>query len=245
MEEYLRKLSAYVEENPLVPETVVTDEKGEIIIKDLPAGLYFVKQIGTVEGFTSCSPFLVTLPLVTNSEIIYDVDAAPKTDVSRLIPVTIKIVWNTPASVKIPSEMPVELLCGADVVKTAVLDAGNSWQVHYPEMLERDDYNVRRLTLPKGFTATYTRNGKDFPPVEQDAAGTLSLSPDTAAYSLSTLSLSRETTAPQGYVFVITITSTLAQTGQLIWPIPMLAAAGLLLLAVGFVMLRKSGKNNA
>ena len=44
-----------------------------------------------------------------------------------------------------------------------------------------------------------------------------------------------------GYNFIITITSSLIQTGQIIWPIPILAAVGLLLIAVGTAALKKSG----
>ena len=236
------KLSDYVEKTPVPTEELITDENGRTTCEDLPHGLYLLRQTGSVEGYTDCSPFLVSLPHITESQVIYDVNASPKTDIVRLIPITINIIWNTPASVIIPSEMPVELLCGGNVVESAILNPGNSWQVHYPENPDRDDYNVRRLTLPKGFTATYTRNGKDYPPAEQNTAASGGSS-RALAYSLS--SLTRQTDADKGYVFIITITSTLAQTGQLIWPIPLLAAAGLLLLTLGFVMLRKNGKNNA
>jgi hypothetical protein len=37
----------------------------------------------------------------------------------------------------------------------------------------------------------------------------------------------------------------LAQTGQLIWPIPVLAMAGLCLIALGIIVLRKTGNENA
>ena len=42
-----------------------------------------------------------------------------------------------------------------------------------------------------------------------------------------------------GYVFTVTNTATLAQTGQLVWPIPVLALAGVLLIALGSVLLQK------
>ena len=37
----------------------------------------------------------------------------------------------------------------------------------------------------------------------------------------------------------------LAQTGQLVWPIPVFALAGIFFLMAGFVILRKPGKQNA
>ena len=64
----------------------------------------------------------------------------------------------------------------------------------------------------------------------------------------------RETNIPKGYTatysqkgdtFTVTNTATLAQTGQLIWPIPMLAIAGVGLIAVGTVVLRKTRDEHA
>ena len=49
----------------------------------------------------------------------------------------------------------------------------------------------------------------------------------------------------KGYVFTVTNTSYLIQTGQLIWPIPVLALAGLCLITVGSLVLRKSRDQNA
>jgi LPXTG-motif cell wall-anchored protein len=47
------------------------------------------------------------------------------------------------------------------------------------------------------------------------------------------------------YVFTVTNTSTLIQTGQLMWPIPVLAISGMLLIASGVVLLQKKRETNA
>ena len=52
------------------------------------------------------------------------------------------------------------------------------------------------------------------------------------------------TYAREGNIFTVTNTSSLAQTGQLVWPIPVFAMAGIVFLMLGFVILRKSGKQN-
>lgn len=49
----------------------------------------------------------------------------------------------------------------------------------------------------------------------------------------------------RGYEFTVTNTPSLAQTGQLIWPIPVFALAGMVFLMLGFVILRKSEKQHA
>ncbi len=64
----------------------------------------------------------------------------------------------------------------------------------------------------------------------------------------------KEVNVPQGFtatyrqkgnVFTVTNTPSLAQTGQMIWPIPVFALAGIVFLMVGFVILRKPGKQDA
>ena len=48
-----------------------------------------------------------------------------------------------------------------------------------------------------------------------------------------------------GYIFTVTNSAFLIQTGQLIWPIPVLALAGLFLITVGAIVLRKTRNQHA
>ena len=52
------------------------------------------------------------------------------------------------------------------------------------------------------------------------------------------------TYSQNGYEFTVTNSATLIQTGQLVWPIPVLALIGLILIAVGVMVLRKARYNN-
>ena len=72
--------------------------------------------------------------------------------------------------------------------------------------------------------------------------------PQSDAYSIKEVNVPKGFTATykqNGYVFTVTNTSTLIQTGQLQWPIPVLAIGGMLLLAVGITLLRKKRETNA
>ena len=72
--------------------------------------------------------------------------------------------------------------------------------------------------------------------------------PQSDAYSVKEINTPKGFTATykqSGFVFTVTNTSTLAQTGQLIWPIPVLAFVGVLLLAAGSLLLRKKREENA
>ena len=72
--------------------------------------------------------------------------------------------------------------------------------------------------------------------------------PESDAYSIKEVNVPKGFTATyqqKGYVFTVTNTSTLIQTGQLMWPIPVLAVSGMLLVAVGITLLKKKRKTNA
>lgn len=200
------KLDAFVSRHSVPSAKMTTDPEGTAVCGDLPLGLYFVKQTGAVEGFAPCTPFIVTVPNYKDGEYVYDVNASPKTEVSKLTSVTIKKVWNTDESTSATESVTVQLLKDGIVVKTATLNKDNGWQITYNDMPESDAYSIEEVDVPKGFTATYKQNG---------------------------------------YVFTVTNTPTLIQTGQLIWPIPVLAVGGMLLIAVGIMLLHKKRKNNA
>lgn len=204
--ELAKILESFVSGKNIPTQIIVTDAHGKAICKDLPLGLYFVKQTGTVEGFAPCASFLVTLPMKTDSGLKYDVDASPKTDVERLVSITVRKVWNTDISTQIPDSVTIRLLRHGEVVQTALLSEKNDWKITYSNLPESDGYSIKEVDIPRGFTATYTQKG------------------DT---------------------FTVTNTASLAQTGQLIWPIPVLTVAGLFFLLAGFAILRKSWKNDA
>ena len=204
--ELVKTLETFVSGKDIPAQKIVTDSQGKAACENLPLGLYFVKQTGDVEGFASCASFLVTVPMKTENGYQYDVDASPKTDVVRLVDITIKKVWNTDKSTAIPQDVTVQLLRNEELVQTATLNEKNDWQVMYADMPESDAYSIVEVNVPKGFTATYTQ---------------------------------------EGYIFTVTNTPSLAQTGQLIWPIPVLAMAGLCLIVVGTIVLRKTRNQNA
>ncbi len=72
--------------------------------------------------------------------------------------------------------------------------------------------------------------------------------PESDAYSIVEVDVPKGFTATyskSGYVFTVTNSASLAQTGQLMWPIPVLAMAGLCLITVGTIVLRKTRNRNA
>ena len=200
------KLDHYLSENDVTATRIYTDETGTAACSGLPLGLYFIRQTNTVEGFAPCVPFLVTVPMENDGSYVYDVNASPKTEVTKLISITIRKVWNTDESTEAADSVTVQLLRNGNVVETATLNDANNWQITYTDMPESDAYSIEEVNIPKGFTATYKQNE---------------------------------------YVFTVTNTSTLIQTGQLIWPIPVLAFIGVLLIAAGCVLVQKPRNEDA
>ena len=200
------KLDAFVMDNSVTSEKIVTDAHGNAVFTNLPLGLYFVKQTTDVAGYAPCRSFLVTLPYKTDDGYVYDVNASPKTDIAKLTDITVKKVWNTDASTKAADSVTVQLLREGVVVETVMLNTENGWQVVFSDMPASDAYSIFEMNIPEGFTATYSQSG---------------------------------------YVFTVTNTSSLIQTGQLFWPIPVLAMAGLCLISLGTVVLRKKSDKDA
>ena len=72
--------------------------------------------------------------------------------------------------------------------------------------------------------------------------------PESDAYSIVEVNVPKGFTATysqSGYVFTVTNSASLIQTGQLIWPIPILAMAGLCLITIGASVLKKTRNTNA
>lgn len=199
-------LDVFVQENAASVAKQVTDAQGAAVFTNLPLGLYFVKQTGTVENYAACTSFLVTVPNYNDEGYVYDVNATPKTDIAKLTSITIQKVWNTDESTSATDSVTVQLLKDGVVIATAVLNDENEWRIVYTNMPESDSYSIVEVDIPQGFVAAYTQNG---------------------------------------YIFTVTNSAFLIQTGQLIWPIPVLALAGLCLIAVGCIVLRKTRNENA
>ncbi|MBR4867691.1 MAG: Cna B-type domain-containing protein [Clostridia bacterium] len=71
--------------------------------------------------------------------------------------------------------------------------------------------------------------------------------PQNDAYSIKEVNVPKGFTATyqqEENVFTVTNSATLIQTGQVIWPIPVLAVSGMLFLVVGFAFLQKKRKTN-
>lgn len=200
------KLAEFVKKQTIGCRRIATNANGAATATNLTLGMYLVVQYQAAQGYSACSPFLVMIPSQNGSDFTYNVNATPKTDVTKLVDITINKVWNTGKTSQIPGSVTIRLYRDGETVSNHILNKDNNWQIVIKNLPRSDGYSIEEMNVPQGYTATYSQSG---------------------------------------YTFTVTNTSSLAQTGQLVWPIPVLAAAGLFFLVLGAALLRKSGKDYA
>lgn len=234
----------------------------------LTPGLYLV--LGTRhtqdEVVYESLPFMILMPMQNpgEDEWNYDVALSPKYE-SRseyeTAKVTCKVlkVWDDKGNEESrPKDVVVQLLRDGEIYDTVKLNAENNWRYKWSNLdityqwrvveKELDDYTVEvsREGVTFVITNTYTKETPDEPvtttePSKPDTPDnpTNPETPDNPSNPATPNNPGNPNNPanpgnPNG--------PTLPQTGQLWWPVPMLSAAGVLLLVIGLLCFR--GKNN-
>ena len=123
-----------------------------------------------------------------------------------------------------PSEIILQLLKDGDVYGEAVLSRENNWRYRWTGLPKAAQWTVVEKTVPDGYTVEVERNGNTFG-VTNTRIETPSPTPEPEASIPPTPTQPPENKVPQ--------------TGQLWWPVPLLAMAGILFLVIGMVLKRK------
>lgn len=210
-----QELADYAAEQNLLGTAVQADESGFVTFSSLSTGLYLVTQTEAVEGYLTVSPFLVSLPMYNEASGTY--------------------IYTVEAAPKV--QRPPKDDISVTVVK--------KWQ----------DNNKNR---PESLTVNLLKEGEVVDTVVITAE-------DQWKYTWTGLNAYYKWTVeeeiPEGYFAAYqtyenttTITNRaswyvppkdqLIQTGQLNWPVPVLACAGLFLLLAGCILIRR-GKRSA
>lgn len=240
----IEELDAYVGAHSVTAEKKVTDYMGMAVFGDLPLGVYFVQQTNYVEGYAICKSFLIEVPDKTSGAYTYNVKASPKTEPAKFTDITIKKVWDVDEFTEIADYIEVELLRNGAVVKTAALNEMNNWTVTFTDMLESDSYSIIEVNVPEGFAASYTQKGYKFIVTnrlnqgigdggDEDPGEGGDEDPGEGGGGSDDPSAGGGSDDPA-----------LIQTGQIVWPIPVLAIAGMFLITVGAIILRRTRGNN-
>ena len=228
-------LEGYVLRDNISPtDRGTTNDKGVVSFpttgKDLEMGLYLVLgQRHTQNGYWyDPAPLMVMLPGLDQetNDWIYDVTVNAKYD-SSIIPENTSIsrkvlkVWEDDGYEKErPKEVILQLLCNGTVYDTVTLNAENHWRYKWTKLDGRYTWTVAEKEL-EGYTVEVTREGATF-------VVTNTRTPDDS--TPTTPSAPDNPTTPSK--------PKLPQTGQLWWPVPVLAAAGLLFVVIGLIRRR-------
>ena len=214
-------LSGYIARDGVTPTaTAITDAAGKAAFGQQEKGLYLVladRYTDPKDEMTYIvSPSLVALPNSTDGNSwIYDVTISPKyTSVppvpkteGETIDINVIKVWSGEANKdKRPTFVYAELICDGQVIDTVTLNSGNNWRHTWKDLDATKTYNVTEKEVPAGYTVTITRDGN--------------------TYTMNNYSGEVPRKTPPE-------TPRLPNTGQLWWPVPILAGAGLVLIVLG------------
>ena len=222
-------LAAYADEKGLSGAgSETTDANGRVSFSHLDTGLYLVKQTKAASGYYSTDPFLVSVPMTIDSKWVYDVDASPKAEARPDSPgtpttrLTVKKVWVSNGAA-VPSAVTIVLLRDGVAYKTAVLNEANGWNYTWSGLDTNEIWDVAERDVPNGYKVSYS------------VSGSMVTITNTSTVNITKKPVTEKPTSSH--------TSKLIQTGQLNWPIPVLAGVGILLFAVGWALVLAKRKN--
>ena len=210
-----------------------TDANGKTTFQDLDAGLYIL--IGRNQSDSTyryeCEPAMIQLPgLNEKEEWITEVTAKPKytkQPVSQEETLTQKKVikiWKDNNSKKRPKEIQVELLKDGKIADTVMLNVDNNWKYQWDNLDSSATWQVVEKEVPQGYRVTVDREADTF--TITNVKSTSSKDGNTG----TTIGTGTNKTGISGSGK----NSRLPQTGQLWWPVGILAAAGMFFFTAGW-----------
>lgn len=244
-------LEGYIQRDSLKPlDSGRTDRAGMLVFpsggETLAPGLYLVLGGQYVSGSKvyRAEPSLVLLPApgdaatqwdydvtVTPKYTVHSTDAPPDSSISRRV---IK-VWNDADNKDSrPRSVTVQLLQNGKVYDTVTLNGQNNWRYTWNDLDARSQWTVVEREVP-GYTVTVSRSGATFTvtntasPEEPEDPEDPGPSKDPESPDIPETPIDPD----------IPKAPALPQTGVLWWPVPVLAAAGVLLIIVGCARGRK------
>ena len=250
-------------------KTAKTNAQGNVLFDGLETGVYLVSCPAVREdnGIRVFSPMLFSLPTNFNGQWYYDLTSDMKEEIRQLYTYCrVYKVWESDSAFDFhPRKITVQLLRDGKVYDEQELSAANSWRYTWYELEEGPLWTVIEKEVPDGYTLgvendgsiyvlTNTEDKPDIPdtpdkPDEPDEPETPDTpdDPDTPDKPDES-DEPDEPDEPDGPDKPdkpdkpdSPEEEKLPQTGQLWWPVSMLAAAGLAFLLIGMLLCRTEG----
>lgn len=250
-------LAAYASRDGLTSAAKgVTSSAGTVTFSNLSVGLYLVVGSPITIGNYTYSPtsFLISLPSLNDEDVWeYDVTAEVKfekdyegggTGTTRRTAVK---VWKNGEGENQPKSVTVQLLQNSEVFSEVVLSEENNWEYTWESLPDGYNWQLVEKEVPDGYTVSVSQNGLKFTVTNAYTPDT----PDTP-YEPDTPDTPNTPNTPNTPDTPDTPDTPntpdepkLPQTGQLWWPIPLLAGCGLALFAAGWGLVFLKRKKDA
>lgn len=223
-------LAAYAESLSLEFAEKSTDETGSLSFVNLTVGAYLVVPVSIADEYLIPAPFIVCVPMKdeTQNKWIYNVDASPKIEIDYDVTdektyISVQKLWE--GTDTLPESITVALVKDGVVADTVELSAENNWYHKWEKLDVKHSWNVIEVNVPEGFKVSY------------EASQMTVIITNTAEEDETTVP--EETTLPDE----TTTGEELIDTGQLNWPVPTFAIAGLLIFSAGWILLNFDKKD--
>lgn len=145
----------YVHAKELDGSVQTTNSKGVVYFEGLEQGIYLVFEEGG-QG-VSFQPYLVTLPVQINGQLIYHVSSQPKTSRTETGTFWVSKLWedHTNAAGKRPGSVQVTLLHDGKAERKVTLSAENDWQYRFHQLDAQGTYTVKEQAVSRYRSAYY------------------------------------------------------------------------------------------
>lgn len=217
-------LAVYAESNSLAFTEKSTDDTGYLSFDNLSVGAYLVVPVSIDEEYLTPAPFIVCVPMMdeTQNKWIYDVDATPKIEIDYDVTdektyISVQKLWE--GTDTFPESITAALVKDGVVIDTIELSETNNWYHKWEKLDVNHSWNVIEMDVPDGYEVSY------------EASQMTVIITNTAT--------EEESTGPDE----TTTGEELIDTGQLNWPVPTFAIAGLLIFSVGWILLNFDKKD--
>ena len=235
-------LAVYVEKDEIEPmDSGMTDAQGTLNfpnnVEEMTTGLYLVMGEEYIYQHQRYTPeaALICLPnRDENEDWIYDVVMNPKYGpVVEMTQIQVIKKWDDDenSAGERPEEIQIQLLNDGKEVETITLSKENNWRYTWTDLEPSSEWTVVEKDVPEGYTVDLEQDGNIFvftniyeePTDDFEDEG--DNTPDSSGGNRP------GGNKPSGR---------LPQTGMLWWPVPVLAAAGMMFFTIGWVKRQKS-----
>ncbi|MBR3779528.1 MAG: Cna B-type domain-containing protein [Clostridia bacterium] len=155
-------LTAYITANGVEPTASgVTDKAGEVVLSDLPVGLYLVQgaRAENEKGTYVFREFMIYLPTpAEDGTYQYDLRAKPKchqytpTENYRVVK-----LWKDTGSALRPDEVVVDIYKNGALHETVSLNGNNGWSYEWTDK-EQARWQVTERDVPEGYQVSVTNH---------------------------------------------------------------------------------------